>query len=1292
MSVTDRDPIGLYKLSLGNLGYNSVDELNYPCNSGYGVTDNSTCLEVFGTQITTEQAGEIITAFEFLQIIAFLSTLLFLRTKSDLVSKDAQSKDCVISDYAIMVTRIPPDTTITQIITHFTNLYQLKESDWRNRPPLANAQVVTNTQNIQSLDAPIHINTWIAEATICRKYGMFIRSFREEADLMTSLIRARAFMKMYKADTPHAKGYNEIMYKKWENKWGRYSAEIDRLTTKLVRRSHSTSKGKSVGGNVKEQNSKGKLTELADVLDADAVAAVVVFNYSESMARCVEDYQSYSRFPWSLCYPSRMKFRGTRINVRKAPEPDEIIWENLEVPTSTKYYRRLRTTFITLLFLAAGFMFIIQAAVEKNAFKKQLPMDYLCKTELPALYKGTYKGISGTSLQRPSVATDANGVTRASYDSQCKVVIPGSFYLLAAENNDPSKPVGRYAIAACTKKTLTQRANTYGQCPHYNQTVFCPCHTIDASETCPQTLACETEAIDGRCESFSSGLIGGCYCYSQILVRLQALLTPSGIASGLAYDASDPCYTFFQSFALNIGLTYGAAFATVITNMILRWIIFKSAKSEYYNSFDRENGSIIQKLFLVLYLNMGVVCLFAFGYYINSPSNLAMTGILQGSFVDFTNAWYGQVGEFLIITFVANALSPLYMELAQYLIILPLKRWREVKKVENLSSNNYAMQADLNELFIGPIFTSTGHSAHLLALVFLVMTYAPSLPILNCLLCATFYLFFNIDKRLLCRYYQRPAYLSDGAYRIIISLLPYAAVVRLCMACWMYGNNDVVPSEAVNVGFIPAYSSANPAQAQSLYQSYLATHSNDHSLQFLVVSKIVRLNVFPLFVLLMIIVAAKVIVWVLQYVPLEWIYEHIILVYRKICTPNAVHAVSKIKREDGYLYGQDMVKLNDPLRQEMAPYTGPYYKFVRFTDQQSTRLQRFLMRLGLAAQDITKEEEEKGWELCTIEDYVAKVKKSKGREKLTFEIIGERSCSSYAIERIPAYATAMHGLKEGITNLDPEMQNGPLTTPSAFTSRDRSPSSRVKKMKSTDPFNASKGSNNSRGNRFGEEPLSPKSISDDGSMSASKPNRTPNIPTDRSSATLSESDGNRYDRNRRDLPENVHVSYFPSKSGKGKKSRYDKYDDDEEEVEDEEEEEEYSRSRAAKKGKKAASRSKSKSKGKHHKSFDSVGSDDDNDDDGVDDDGEYDDEEEEDEKEGDSDEGADIGELVHPMPAQKKKGKSSPAKKTAKVSPQKKGRVGRSKSKGKGKGKKEKRDSHDAEIPDDWRAGVGGLM
>ena len=98
------------------------------------------------------------------------------------------------------------------------------------------------------------------------------------------------------------------------------------------------------------------------LMGADAFAGFVVFNYCESMARCVEDYAKFSGFPWKYCMPEQMLFRGHRITVSKAPEPDEVLWENLEISVWVKFGKRALTAAITIILLIIGII-----SIEANA-------------------------------------------------------------------------------------------------------------------------------------------------------------------------------------------------------------------------------------------------------------------------------------------------------------------------------------------------------------------------------------------------------------------------------------------------------------------------------------------------------------------------------------------------------------------------------------------------------------------------------------------------------------------------------------------------------------------------------------------------------------------------------------------------------------------------------------------------------------------------------------------------------------------------------------------------------------
>jgi hypothetical protein len=200
--------------------------------------------------------------------------------------------------------------------------------------------------------------------------------------------------------------------------------------------------------------------QVNDTIVADSVASFVTFEYSESMARCVEDHSYYSRFPQSLFYPDHLKFRGCRLRVRKAPEPDELVWENLETGRLLKTFHRLRTALVTLVLMVACFAITLQASIYKQRFTSSFPSARLCNRVVPALYASAENrtDYSGISLAR---AVDS---LRTQYDALCDKAVPGSFYGIYAIGGAVGRPVGDYDYNACSKTTAAKQSlNDYGK-------------------------------------------------------------------------------------------------------------------------------------------------------------------------------------------------------------------------------------------------------------------------------------------------------------------------------------------------------------------------------------------------------------------------------------------------------------------------------------------------------------------------------------------------------------------------------------------------------------------------------------------------------------------------------------------------------------------------------------------------------------------------------------------------------------------------------------------------------------
>lgn len=168
------------------------------------------CLRIFTQEFSLQSVANILAVCEILQVLIFLIGVSILKAACGRVRGGVGNRTCSVSDFAIRVDNIPSDTTVEQLLTHFSNLYSLDKTDWKQRKPLDGATTVSNVyHNGQSL----YKGTWIADIVVYGKIGKLIRSFKEKKKNMEELLRYRAMMKMYNHDTSHAYGPNPSKYR-----------------------------------------------------------------------------------------------------------------------------------------------------------------------------------------------------------------------------------------------------------------------------------------------------------------------------------------------------------------------------------------------------------------------------------------------------------------------------------------------------------------------------------------------------------------------------------------------------------------------------------------------------------------------------------------------------------------------------------------------------------------------------------------------------------------------------------------------------------------------------------------------------------------------------------------------------------------------------------------------------------------------------------------------------------------------------------------------------------------------
>ena len=472
----------------------------------------------------------------------------------------------------------------------------------------------------------------------------------------------------------------------------------------------------------------------------------------------------------------------------------------------------MTTTVVMIVALVCSFLVILLAGTFKKQFSTSITDLNLCPTVLPEQFKKgstKYQHVDVSNYQIVRPPTDEI----VAKDNACAGITVNTFYATYVIKGNSSAQVVNYDMDAC-QATITPL------CPNYPYTSgYCPCVSTDSSQEC-LTYQCDPSEgglTDLNCKTYQAKLVGDCYCFDQVNQLFQSGHGLDIVASFQALAKSSQCKKFYLSYMLQSAMTYLATFLVVVINKFMEIFLWYLNKDEKHSSISNESGSYMLKIFVAQYINMAVVVLMVFGAIAGVPSGLAYVGIFQGTYEDFNVAWYGAVGNYLMLTFIIQAASIPVYPIAQYFFIWPWYRWRNYPSVREAANPSIVMQEDLNAYEVGPVFETSFSSANVLTLVFFAMTYACGLPLLMPLLAFTLILFFNLDKLMICRFNHKPARISVGIIQTIVYLLPYAEIIRLAFGIWMYGNDAFISSDVIST----TVSTGSVTITTSSYKSWL---------------------------------------------------------------------------------------------------------------------------------------------------------------------------------------------------------------------------------------------------------------------------------------------------------------------------------------------------------------------------------------------------------------------------------------------------------------------------------------
>lgn len=88
------------------------------------------------------------------------------------------------------------------------------------------------------------------------------------------------------------------------------SLKIDKLSQRVIKSRDLAFKQDQTGFGKSIEDAESGYKDYNTQIDAPIVAAFITFEYSESMARCVEDYTRFQSWPRSLFYPQVQYISG----------------------------------------------------------------------------------------------------------------------------------------------------------------------------------------------------------------------------------------------------------------------------------------------------------------------------------------------------------------------------------------------------------------------------------------------------------------------------------------------------------------------------------------------------------------------------------------------------------------------------------------------------------------------------------------------------------------------------------------------------------------------------------------------------------------------------------------------------------------------------------------------------------------------------------------------------------------------------------------------------------------------
>lgn len=553
--------------------------------------------------------------------------------------------------------------------------------------------------------------------------------------------------------------------------------------------------------------------EEADTTRNTVVATFVTFEEEEAALRC-RDAMPAERvgFLGLLGGGGGGDYRygdaGVSLRAARAPAPSELLWENMRCGWWERQARKLLGLLVLLLLLGCT---IVVAGAAKNQLNR-MPARVNCMSVMSG-----YGGEGAGNLVCEAIWPLFNSTTAA--DARARIA---PFLDNEAPNRECRELIRNYRFTHDLMGALGGGGLALGG---------------------------DAEGLDGK-GRWAGGYDPGSHadeCASQVCYSCYCDM--KGLLAWHESDGERPlalspfCDDYWMDQLYFTGLLTGVLAVVAAGNVLLRHAAIWLGSFEMHHTVSDRDRSIASMLAIALTLNTSVVPVMTYAY-IRELQGVPF--FFSGDISDIGVAWYDIVAAAIVTSAMINS------------VVMPTVKYA-LAALASLKaaclSRRAKTQAQLDELQTPPRLLLSDMYGETTAMVFYCMIFSAGLPILHLVMAFQMLLSYAITKILLLSSVRTPPRYSAALATAFQSALPWAAVLHLALAVWIFGHRRLtsveVDTSAVNTG-------------NADVDGFLDAVSEDYDDQFGVATRLSRLNALIPFVALAVVVGILVLLYVLK--------------------------------------------------------------------------------------------------------------------------------------------------------------------------------------------------------------------------------------------------------------------------------------------------------------------------------------------------------------------------------------------------------------------------------------------